>query len=1128
MLSDAKSRVAARDPHKSALVFAGAGAGKTTELILSLFASLKLAEYPEQVLAITFTNKASSEMRTRAVQLLKASQLNKPINSEHERLSRELANDVLKRDEEKGWGLIKNPARLQIKTIDALCAYIAKRFPLSSGLGSQVGICQNPHTLYEAAASAFLQDYNKDVEHAVAIQKLISHTNNRFDKASELLVSMLAKRDQWLPLVFEAKSLENIRGTLNKGNMLLINALVSPFLNVLHQHEQKVLELVRYSLNGAELENAEILQSIIDAGSLPVQITCTESMRQCGALAAWLITQTGKAQCYKTATAKRGFAPATAFEDKVQKQMAKQMKGEYAALTACLNETLEAEQLEALRHVDTFEYSKAEWALLESLFECLPVLASKLKLEFTRADEVDFIEMSACALQALGPEDEPSDAALTLDRQIKSIMVDEFQDTNLFQIQLLRRLMAGWEVDDGRRFYGVGDPMQSIYAFRAAVVSLFLDVAKNGINDIKPEVYHYDANFRAQAGLVDFVNAVFSTEDNAIDLNTGKTPYHIAYAQKPALNCDAVVSRVFTGTGAKAAESQWVCQQISHIHEKDPQASVAVLGRTRADLSEILEQLNKAKKGHRAVKLFKLSMEPVILDLTALARALAHLGDKQAWVALCRSGLVGLSLDEIHTLSGAKQGKYLTKILSSNFNDKQLLSLLETSSQERVKKLKSVVEHSLEQLHRKSFATIVRGAFYALGGMSLLASERDQKNIESFFTLLSRFDVNRFDLHEFTGELDKLYAEDLHASTNVQLMTIHQAKGLEFDYVIVPACEKTSRSDDVQLLLTDLVYEESAGIPRSVLAPAPQSGYKGKSIYNTIRYLQKIKRKEESKRLALVALTRAKKQMFLSAKGKAERDFSQFGPGSIFSVVRHVIDNEVGYSHLDAEEQHTDTIPLRRMLEHPVTTVLPEGKLLARYRGKMQVDNTVLPKIEWARTMKRIVGTVLHIELRKIATHGLTRYFEQPLETKHDGWRVLLRQYGLEPRMMFSALQRLQRQLTTLRADNNVNWLFKTRQTTECEKSMCLILSGKLEQRIIDLTFVESGWRYIIDYKSDEPSPDESRPNFEQRMLDTYRHKMLEYDKCFEQEGNNIRKLLYLTSIGTVVFYDAHANAIGY
>src|SRR5205823_4529072 len=122
----------------------------------------------------------------------------------------------------------------------------------------------------------------------------------------------------------------------------------------------------------------------------------------------------------------------------------------------------------------------SQWQALESILSLLNPAVAQLKLLFGETGKADFTEFVHGALQALGSVDDPSDLLLSLDRSVRHILVDEFQDTSLSQWELLARLTAGWEPGDGRTLFLVGDPMQSIYRFREANVALFLKAWDEG------------------------------------------------------------------------------------------------------------------------------------------------------------------------------------------------------------------------------------------------------------------------------------------------------------------------------------------------------------------------------------------------------------------------------------------------------------------------------------------------------------------------------------------------------------------------------------------------------------------------------------------------------------------------
>lgn len=118
---DQQQREYALDATQSFIVQAPAGSGKTELLIQRFLTLLTGVKSPEEVLAITFTKKAASEMRARIVKALKHAYSEPEPDSPHAKKTWRLAKTVLDRDQQLNWNLIQNPNQLRIQTIDALC-----------------------------------------------------------------------------------------------------------------------------------------------------------------------------------------------------------------------------------------------------------------------------------------------------------------------------------------------------------------------------------------------------------------------------------------------------------------------------------------------------------------------------------------------------------------------------------------------------------------------------------------------------------------------------------------------------------------------------------------------------------------------------------------------------------------------------------------------------------------------------------------------------------------------------------------------------------------------------------------------------------------------------------------------
>ncbi len=164
------------------------------------------------------------------------------------------------------------------------------------------------------------------------------------------------------------------------------------------------------------------------------------------------------------------------------------------------------EVLHRARGLPQPRYDDESWLVLDALVTVLKRAAVELETLFARRGRTDYAGLAAAALRGLGDEDGVTDLGLYLDRRIRHVLVDEFQDTNFSQLHLLEKLTAGWEPGDGRSLFLVGDPMQSIYRFREAEVGLFMRARDQGIGPLSLESKRLASNFRSRDEIVGWVN----------------------------------------------------------------------------------------------------------------------------------------------------------------------------------------------------------------------------------------------------------------------------------------------------------------------------------------------------------------------------------------------------------------------------------------------------------------------------------------------------------------------------------------------------------------------------------------------------------------------------------------------
>ncbi|HEV2008011.1 MAG TPA: 3'-5' exonuclease, partial [Burkholderiales bacterium] len=486
---------------------------------------------------------------------------------------------------------------------------------------------------------------------------------------------------------------------------------------------------------------------------------------------------------------------------KAEKESARRWKDRALALIASLaaGDGICA-ALHELRFLPPARYSEDQWEVLGAILRLLPRAVAQLSLVFGSRGQVDFTEVSQAALRALETDGGPTDLALAIDYRIRHLLIDEFQDTSISQYQLIEKLTAGWEPGDGRTAFAVGDPMQSIYRFREAQVGLFLRARASGIAGVELRPIALTANFRSQAGIVDWVNHTFARIMPKREVvATGAVPYTASVATHPTLDGEGVSVHPFFNDD-RAGEAAKVVAIVAHAQREDASAKVAILVRSRGHLREIVPQLKSAGLRFRALDIEELGHRPVVQDLLALTRALAHPADRLAWLAVLRAPWCGLTLADLHALAGDDHSQTVSELM----NDAARVATLSAGGRERLSRVDAVLRACVEHRCRNSLRERISGAWFALGGPACVEDTTDLEDAEIYFEYLETHDEagEIADLAQFEEGLAKLYAlPDLQADERLQIMTIHKAKGLEFDVVIVPGLGRTSRSDEKKLFL---------------------------------------------------------------------------------------------------------------------------------------------------------------------------------------------------------------------------------------------------------------------------------------------------------------------------------------
>ena len=1089
MQSDALFRQQALDPNQSFIVQAPAGSGKTSLLVQRYLGLLAGVNAPEEILAITFTRKAAAEMKGRVLEWLSDAAHRAPPGEVYLQQSWELAKQALERDRAQGWNLLANPARMRIMTVDAFNSSLAARMPLLSRSGAAIPVVDDAEVLYREAARRLPQSLGSDHPGAKALETLLVHLDNNVAQLEELMVTMLSCRDHWIDLMVQGGASPSRARFEGAFSRLIAQKLESLASRLSDPDKQELFSLGEFCF-------AQLGQQFAPPSS---DQTASQQLWSWTQLASLFLTKSGVPR-------KR--------LNKLQGITSDHPQEKSRALSFLQHISEQESFVEAWWQtvsLPTPKYSDEQWGTLAALFELLPVAAAQLQVVFRERRQMDFIGVSQAALSALGDDEDPTDLALALDYRIQHILVDEFQDTSAGQYQLLSKLIAGWSPDDGRSLFCVGDPMQSIYRFRQAEVGLFLQVVSRGLPSLPLTPLRLSSNFRSDPGIVDWVNEAFAKIlPKQHDLATSAVSYAPSQATRDASESDCVTIHPFFADD-RDAEAQRVADVVSTSLRMHPKDNLAVLVRSRSHLHEVIPALKARRISFQAVEIDALPKAAGVQDLLSLTHALQSLGRRTAWLSILRAPWCGLVMQDLDRLMmDAKP----TELVWDKLGSVQHLS---DEAQQRIQRVYPVLEKALAIRGEVSLHNLVEQTWIALGGPACLASETDLVDVQVFFELLRSRSVGGDvpDSDHLQDYLEKLYtASDPKASAQVQLMTIHKAKGLEFDSVVLPGLGRGAGIEDQKLLRwLELSQEHSRDL---LIAPVAATGSDQDPMYQYLRQVDRERDRNERARLLYVATTRAKKRLHVMGFVNVDQKRDVLKTPRTDSLLWHLWPAVEGkfnasFARRRAQmDQQTDLlfsgVTLSRL---PLAWKMPAAQPFTTAQEE-PTDTSDEISFHWVGSTARHVGTVVHQLLQLVGEVGV----------EHWDWnkgavmklaKSRLARLGVagqeQDRAVSHVLTAIQRTLD----DDRGQWvLSKKHSETKNEYPLTGEVDGVYRSVVIDRTFVDdNNVRWIVDYKTSRHEGSDVDAFLDNEQL-RYQEQMALYGQMLRrQENRAIQLALY-------------------
>jgi ATP-dependent helicase/nuclease subunit A len=826
-------------------VTAGPGSGKTTVLVeryLHILREHKLSI--DQIVAITFTNRAANEMRERL---------------------REQLNYILQTisaKERKRWLDYKRTLDgAVITTIHGFCARLLREFPVEARVDPQF----------------LLLDEHRA---AMLLESVVEQALTEFISSGHVEISRL---------------------TLGVGRGKLAAALAQLYREVRGQGLSLTdLALQTAQSHATEDDHARALDELSQAMNdflLVRRKTPAQRANQALVSSSWPRLQI----LLKTIPAVEGLADYCRAVEGFR-ELRPQARDELKPHVQALDELVWEKELAGRVPQICLDLFAKQYAL--ELVNVLRRIDERLNEEKQKLSALDFDDLELRALDVL----ERPEVVIRAAERYKFFLVDEFQDTNRLQRRLLEALALQTSRRESANLFIVGDRKQSIYGFRGADVDVFREMT-NTLTAAEGELKPLRLNFRSQPPLINFFNYLFERLFQPREEVTSRELEELGYVEhepsvaKRDLRDSGPLVELLITTEASGDDDDPKAEHTSReldagqlarriISLVDPGSAdagrysdIALLFRAMTHVQTYESAFRRANIPYQTVLGRGFYEREEITDLIQLLRFLDNKTDELALAAVLRSPLCGLSdnallalrcapwLDEVD--SGDPLRRFTqTRQLFHALRRHRDVAFISDEEHELLDGVADLIRGLIARRHHYPIGDLLRFAVEQSEYLTVIAATFDGAqrlaNVERLFTLAERFErsgahlirdfvryVEEFEAigsRESEGQIDE-------AANAVRLMTIHQAKGLEFPIVVIPDLQRSSKPLDSWFLL-----DRHRGLTLKV--PDGRGKLVAGCTFNSFEQRHEWREQFESMRLLYVAATRAQDRLILSGTAK--------------------------------------------------------------------------------------------------------------------------------------------------------------------------------------------------------------------------------------------------------------------
>lgn len=872
-LNDATLRqIEAADPKASTWLSANAGSGKTRVLTDRVARLLLDGVDPQNILCLTYTKAAASEMQNRLFKRLGKWAMMSDTDLKKDLLELgsqdTISNETLSQARTLFARAIETPGGLKIQTIHSFCSSILRRFPLEARVSPQFSVLedQDTHILRMEVLDQLAEGQGRD-----AVDLIARYLN---DEGLTRFLSEICSKKQALIKPKTRSELLNIFGL---------------------GEDENVESLKQAAWIGGEKDLAKSIDDIVVANKMSA--TMSNFARDLKAIDHERKSASDFDALKAILCTKEGVSKSDTFPQKRWVKVREQLAEVLDDLHAWMDRT--AEVLDRIKALEAVEKSQALYAFAA---EFLPAYERR-KQALGVLDFDDEIEKTR---ELLTDQTVAQWVLFKLDGGIDHILVDEAQDTSPSQWQVIKALTQEFASGEGaspnreRTIFVVGDKKQSIYSFQGAdpegfdrMREHFEQELGNVGKKLNPLALEY--SFRSSHAILSLVDKTFS-EDRAKGLE--KQVKHLAFKDAmpgrvdlwPVIekSQDSVEREWFAPVDTVSEESHTVrlakeiAAKVRHMIDRETvpeeigntgvfkrrpirEGDFLILVQSRKRLfTEIIRELKKQKLEVAGADRLKIGDELAVKDLLALMRFLALPEDSFSLACALRSPIFGWSEKDLYSVAqGRPNGQTLWEGLRKHKERFEatfdmLDDLLRWADFLRPFDLisRTLVKH---QGRKNLIARLGEEAEDAIDALLSQALAYERGNVPSLTGFLSWMDSSEI---EVKRQMDS-------AENRIRVMTVHGSKGLEAPIVILPDTTKRKREVKAALIGEDdaLMWKMNQDAKPSSMDAALEDHIEAQE--------------RERRRLLYVALTRAEKWLIVAAAGEVGE-----GEDSWYSLVQ--------------------------------------------------------------------------------------------------------------------------------------------------------------------------------------------------------------------------------------------------